>query len=255
MDLNDPNCSSISLPVEEPSVRKTKSERLPSDTIFVDATRGSDDFAGDQDKPVKTIAKALELAKSSSSKTVVLRGGIHAIESTLVIDSSLNGLTIAGHAEDEEDAVVSGGVPMSGLVWKEHDVSNTSNIWVASLDEKTLSSLPAKIRGLQHETLGRLTVARYPNLPGGIEVSCGYGCMIDGGDAKWTPPQFDRFGEVTYYTDMNPAHKRNNTDMGGGLDNWFSHYMIGTNGLCSVYVDINKRVIQIMRVIRDNRGH
>ena len=154
MDLNDPNCSSIPLPVEEPSVRKTNGVRLPSDAIFVDATGGNDDFAGDQDKPVKTIAKALELVKSSQSKTVVLRGGIHTIESTLVIDSSLNGLTITGHAEDKEDAVVSGGVPMSGLVWKEHDVSNTSNIWVASLDEKTLSSLPAKIRGLQHETLG-----------------------------------------------------------------------------------------------------
>ena len=58
MDLNDPNCSSIPLPVEEPSVRKTKSERLPSDTIFVDVRReafaldktGPPAFAGSDDE-------------------------------------------------------------------------------------------------------------------------------------------------------------------------------------------------------------
>lgn len=59
--------------------------------------------------------------------------------------------------------------------------------------------------------------------------------MVASSDATWTPPQFDRFGNVTYYTDTNPLHKRNNSADGGGLDNWFSHYMIGINGLCTVY--------------------
>ena len=41
-----------------------------------------------------------------------------------------------------------------------------------------------------------------------------------------------RYGNVTYYTDMDPAHKRNDSAMGGGFENWFSHYMIGVNGQC-----------------------
>ena len=69
----------------------------------------------------------------------------------------------------------------------------------------------------------RATIARYPNQPGGVETSCGYGCMVAGGDAKWTPPDFNKYGNVTYYTDMVPAHKRNDSAAGGGLDNWFSH--------------------------------
>ena len=44
-----------------------------------------------------------------------------------------------------------------------------------------------------------------------------------------------RYGNVTYYTDMIPAHKRNDSAMGGGFENWFSHYMIGINGLCTSF--------------------
>merc|ERR1740130_502527 len=54
--------------------------------------------------------------------------------------------------------------------------------------------------------------------------------MIDGSQASWTPPDFNKFGPVTYYTDSNPQHDRNDTAKG-----WFKHYMIGVNGLCSVY--------------------
>ena len=73
------------------------------------------------------------------------------------------------------------------------------------------------------------TRARYPNLPGGLEVSCGYGCMIPGGQAKWTAPDPNKYGPVKFYTDETPQHHRNDTD------NWFNNYMIGTDGLCSVY--------------------
>ncbi len=67
----------------------------------------------------------------------------------------------------------------------------------------------------------RATIARYPNQPGGVEVSCGYGCMVSSGSATWTPPDFNKFGNVTYYTDMIPEHKRNDSANGGGLDNWY----------------------------------
>ena len=42
----------------------------------------------------------------------------------------------------------------------------------------------------------RATIARYPNQPGGVEVSCGYGCMVNGGSATWTPPDFNKYGAV-----------------------------------------------------------
>ena len=62
--------------------------------------------------------------------------------------------------------------------------------------------------------------ARYPNLPGGIEVSPGYGGMVSEKDADWTPPDFNKFGPVHFYTDNASSHDRPN----GG---WFEHYMIG----------------------------
>merc|ERR1711988_1417717 len=52
---------------------------------------------------------------------------------------------------------------------------------------------------------------------------------MGGGSAKWTPPDFNKYGKVDFYTDKTPEHRRNTTD------NWFNNYMIGTNGLCSVY--------------------
>ena len=63
---------------------------------------------------------------------------------------------------------------------------------------------------------------RYPNNPGGIETSCGYGCMIGGNQGKWTPPNFNRFGPVDFYTDNQTATQRTDTP-----SNWFQHYMIG----------------------------
>ena len=104
------------------------------------------------------------------------------------------------------------------------------NIYVTDVKDDFGGSMP----GLQIDGK-RATIARYPNQPGGVETSCGYGCMVGGHDADWTPPNFTKYGNPTYYTDMNPDHKRNDSTHGGGLDNWFSHYMIGVNGLCSVY--------------------
>ena len=106
-----------------------------------------------------------------------------------------------------------------------------ANIYVTSVKD----DIGEAMTGLQMNG-ERATIARYPNQPGGVETSCGYGCVVSSGDAEWTPPDFNKYGNVTYYTDLIPAHKRNDSaNDGGGLDNWFSHYMIGVDGLCSVY--------------------
>jgi len=129
-----------------------------------------------------------------------------------------------------ESPVISGGQRLRDLTWQPYKVStsalsarsDTSNIWVTDVGTQV-----DEVPGLQLNGV-RMTRARFPNLPAGIEVSPGYGGYISGNRAKWTPPQFGSFGNVTYYTDTNPARVRKN----GG---WFERYAIGVGGLCSVY--------------------
>lgn len=63
-----------------------------------------------------------------------------------------------------------------------------------------------------------------------LQVSPMYDDMIQQNDGTWTPPDFAKFGDPTFFTDAVPSHDRNVTAQG-----WFEHYMIGINGLCSVY--------------------
>ena len=138
--------------------------------------------------------------------------------------------------------MISGGKRLS-VEWKPYNLTG-ANIWVADADLKEVEAL--QIDGQ------RATRARYPNLPQGIEVSCGYGCMIDGSKQHWTPPNASRFGKVSYYTDETPKHYRNTTKAlrlpthpSHGFkrtavgfmcsEDWFNEYMIGVGGLCSVY--------------------
>jgi len=100
----------------------------------------------------------------------------------------------------------------------------SKNIYRAQIGDQV-----SEVPGLQLDGV-RATRARYPNLPGGIEVSCHYGCVIDGGFADWTPPDFSKFGDPVYYTDSIVNHTRDDS-----AEDWFQHYMIGTGGLCSVY--------------------
>jgi hypothetical protein len=104
-----------------------------------------------------------------------------------------------------------------------------SNIYVADL-----SGQVTDVPGLQlldkAGALTRATRARYPNLPGGLEASCGYGCMINSNEGTWTKPDPNKYGPVKFYTDNITAHDRMDT-----TGTWFQHYMIGTDGLCSIY--------------------
>ena len=99
------------------------------------------------------------------------------------------------------------------MSWKPFNVSG-ANIWVS--DVSGFDEMPAL-----HINGARATRARYPNMPSGIEASCGYGCMIEGGKGKWTPPDFQKYGNVIYYTDKTTQHYRNTTN------DWFNEYMIG----------------------------
>lgn len=195
---------------------------LPVDAVFVNAASGADEGVGSVEDPLRSLEVGIARAMSTQSRTVVLRDeGVFYLSSQLVLTSQHSGLTITSYPG--ENAVVSGGKQLS-VNWTSYDTTGTNNIWVADVAGQ-VDTVP----GLQIDG-ARATRARYPNLPGGIEVSCGYGCMISGSDASWTPPDLNKFGPVTYYTDSNPEHDRNDT-----ANEWFQHYMIGINGLCSVY--------------------
>ena len=199
-------------------------------SIFVCAERGDDAHDGfTEARPIKSIQLALDrAAKSSTRKTVVLRSGTHFIKDTLRIGAEHSHVTLQSHPDDMSSPIVSGGVYLKNLKWEKFKVDATSNIWVADTKGQ-VKSMP----GLQLNNK-RLTRARYPNIPGGIETSCMYGCMVDSSDAAWTPPNFTKFGNVTFYTDSNHAHDRNDS-ANDGSSPWFQHYMIGIGGLCSVY--------------------
>ena len=200
---------------------------LPDDAVYVCARDGADGAgrSGGLGAPLRTLHAAVERALSTASRTVVLRATApHYLASQLLLTSRHSGLRIVGHPADAAAPVVSGGTELKALQWVSFDTSGDKNIWVADVAGQVKTVPGLQLNG------ARATRARYPNLPGGIEVSCGYGCMVGGGDAEWTPPDFNKYGPVTYHTDADPAHDRNDT-----ANSWFQHYMIGINGLCSVY--------------------
>lgn len=51
-----------------------------------------------------------------------------------------------------------------------------------------------------------------------VQVSCEYGCTIDGSKETWTPMDFSKFGNSSNYTDTTPQHYRNTTVWNWCLD-------------------------------------
>jgi len=226
LDLNSPGCPG---PAEEPGAAATPpgdaSEGLPPGAVIVCASRGRAGAAGTVEEPLASLHEAaLRVAsgrRGTGARAVVLRGGVHYLDRALQLGPEHSGMSLRSYPG--ETAVVSGGRRVHPL-WRPFNTSGGANVYVADLGGQ-VSDVP----GLQLDGV-RATRARFPNLPGGIEVSPGYGSMVSGSSAVWTPPDFDRFGKVEYHTDTSEAHLRNNTP-----DGWFQRYMVGVGGLCSVY--------------------
>jgi len=193
--------------------------------IFVHPDKGQNSNTGTSSSPLASIQMAADLASVLDEKLyVVLNPGVYYLEKPLLLKPMHSGLTFM--AKNEERAVVSGGIKLepNELKWKPYNIKDGKNIWVADI------GIREAVKGLQIDGK-RLTRARYPNLPGGIEVSCGYGCMIEGKKGKWTPPlSLDAYPKLETYTDEDPSHMRNDT---GG--SYFQKYMVGMNGTCSIY--------------------
>jgi len=221
LNLNDPECAPLHGLEAAEVPAALEPQALPSGSIYVDASTGADGNDGSPQAPLRSLQVAVDLA-ASSQRPVVLRSGVHYLDVPLNLGPEHSGITLMGHPG--ENAVVSGGKKVT-TSWQPYKVRKGVNIWRTSLKGQSITGVP----GLQLNGQ-RATRARYPDLPAGIEVSPGYGSMIPGGQASWTPPNFTRFGPVTYFTDKTMKHRRNDT-----ADDWFQEYMIGIGGLCSVY--------------------
>lgn len=176
LNLNDPACPTQLVTPKPP---RTVAPALPNHAIFVSPT-GDDAGSGRIDAPLRSIQKAVDLAAASgpaSSPTVVLRGGTHFLPEQVLLTAKHSGLRLMSHPG--EKAAISGGVPLK-VAWSPYKVGSGLNIWVADISGQVTDVPGLQING------ARATRARYPNLPAGIEASCGYGCMVSSHDAVWT---------------------------------------------------------------------
>ena len=215
--------ASSSAPQDEIVAIKRQLSSIPSDAVFVappDLERNLRQV-GTKDAPFSDIQAAIELAVSRASKTVVLRGGTYYLPKTLQVEPRHSGISI--QAFPGESPVVSGGRSLD-VKWCPVDVKGKKNIYVADLSGQVESVPGLQLNGV------RATRARYPNLPGGIEVSPGYGAMIKSAKGRWTPPDLSKLGKIEFHTDMLPEHTRNDS-----TDGFFQHYMIGIGGTCDIY--------------------
>eukprot|EP00435_Cladocopium_sp_Y103_P019596 s583_g4.t1 len=223
LDLNSDSChqeQAADEPIEQPGTALPNNWR--DTAVFVDGTNGDGSNVGSESHPLRSLQVACDRAVTSGSETpmVVLRGGTHFLTESLMLGPQHSKLLITSYPK--ERAEVSGGKKLQ-VTWKPYNVTGGANIWVSDVTGQVKEVEALQVDGV------RATRARYPNMPQGIEVSCGYGCMIDGSKETWIGPDFQKFGNVTYYTDKTAKHYRNTTK------DWFNEYMIGVGGLCSVY--------------------
>ncbi len=77
--------------------------------------QGSDSGSGSAEKPFKNIAKAQAAARGGEADTIILKGGMHYLPETLVLESADSNLHIK--AAEGEQAVISGGLSLD-LTWQ-----------------------------------------------------------------------------------------------------------------------------------------
>ena len=139
--------------------------------FFVDAAVGKDAAIGSQAAPFATISRAIDATRaartgSSSTKTtacIVLRGGVHHLAAAVQLTAADSGLTMSG-MEGDEPAWVSGGVPLGALSWSAYDITNSNNIYVATIPASIDISYMPGLNTLQQGAMPtRLFRATYPD--------------------------------------------------------------------------------------------
>jgi hypothetical protein len=139
--------------------------------LFVDFATGDDSAAGAVGSPFKTIAKALAVAGASKTvDAIVLRAGVHFLESTLQLTPAHSDLLITAFCSGSapcEEVWLSGGIPLPAAAWTPHNVSNGANIWQRDVPAAAAAAgaVPASALHWLEDLEGAtaLTRARWPN--------------------------------------------------------------------------------------------
>ncbi|CAK9012560.1 unnamed protein product, partial [Durusdinium trenchii] len=226
LDLNSDSChmdmEAVATPASDPQPSDLQPRDWRDTAVFVDVN-GDDSQVGSENHPVRSLQVACDLAitRGAEIPMVVLRGGTHFLMKTLMLGPQHSKLLITSYPN--EHAEVSGGKKLQ-VTWRPYNLTGGANIWVSDVPGQVQEVVALHVDGV------RATRARYPNMPQGVEVTCGYGCTIDGSKQTWIRPDFTKFGNSSNYTDTTPQHFRNTT-----VWDWFKRYEIGVGGECSIY--------------------
>lgn len=187
--------------------------------VFVDV-HGDDTQVGSESHPLRSLQVACDraIARGAEIPLVILRAGTHFLTETLSLGPQHSKLLISSYPNERVE--VSGGKKLQ-VAWTPYNLTG-ANIWVSDVTGQVQEVETLQVDGV------RATRARYPNMPQGVEVSCGYGCTIHGSQQTWIKQTFP--GNSTNYTDTTPQHYRNTS-----VWNWFKQYEIGVGGECSIY--------------------
>eukprot|EP00947_MAST-08B_sp_MAST-8B-sp1_P006565 g6565.t1 len=129
--------------------------------------KGNDANPGTESRPLKTLSKALDLARARTSqpndRIVVLRAGTHYLEATIEIGPDLSGLQLQNYPAEE--VWVSGGDVLNGLQWEPADDINPP---AAKVFRAKLPASVAAVPGLNRVDFddplhARMSRARFPN--------------------------------------------------------------------------------------------
>ena len=130
--------------------------------IYVDAN-ATDTGNGSIESPVSTLGDALRLSGligDPYNTAIVLRKGIHSLNSTITLGSDDSGLTLIGYPG--EDAWLSGGIEIPQEIEWRWDCSHNLKLRVANLTDLLRGRSLPKVASLFNRE-GRLIRARYPN--------------------------------------------------------------------------------------------
>jgi len=189
--------------------------------LYVDYAAGSDSAAGTFAAPLKTVQKAVAVARGKPKPAaIVLRGGTHYATETVRLGAADSGLTLVNYAG--ETAWLSGAHPLMKLEWKPDKArqAQSINAWVADVSSVDAAVLGAA-RGLRVNG-SRGTPARYPNA----------NMELDQFPVGWLAPST----ELDHWLPRNATGKTHqitvrSPNRTGALN--FVNYKVGINGSCA----------------------
>lgn len=200
--------------------------------FYVDPLHGDDGNSGSITQPFATVARGMSATRTGGSAPrslpacVVLRAGVHYLQSTVTLGPQDSSLIITGY--EGEMAWVSGGVPLPALNWTSYNTSGGANIWVATVPAAVPIAAMPGLNTVDTSNLAvpptRLWRAKYPNydqeqfkgsLPGMREV------------VQWVKPGL--FAVPTFlYKDLAALGLKNDSTM-----TQYNVYGAGRGGPCA----------------------